>query len=191
LERFAATQKLFGHAQQEAPFTQPEHLRSALEEMGTTFIKLGQILSTRADVMPPEYLAELAKLQDSASPLESAVVQQTLVAELRQPIENVFASFDLEPLASASIGQAHAATFPDGTDVVVKVRRPGVQEQVEEDLAILQRLAVTATRHWEFAARYDLISLAQEFSESLRSELDFIREGQSAERFAANFSDDP
>src|ERR1700730_18197274 len=86
LERFAATQKLFGHAAQEAPFTQPEHLRLALEEMGTTFIKLGQILSTRADLLPPEYLAELTKLQDSTSPVASAVVQQTLLAELGQPI---------------------------------------------------------------------------------------------------------
>jgi ubiquinone biosynthesis protein len=191
LERFAATKKLFGHAPDEAAFTQPEHLRMALEEMGTTFIKLGQILSTRADLLPPEYLAELTKLQDSASPVEAAVVQQVLVAELGQPIENVFASFDLEPLASASIGQAHAATLPDGTEVVVKIRRPGVLKQVEEDLAILQSLAAAATRHWEFATRYDLISLAQEFAETLRSELDYIREGQSAERFAANFADDP
>jgi ubiquinone biosynthesis protein len=191
LERFAVTQKLFGHANNQAAFTQPEHLRMALEEMGTTFIKLGQILSTRADLLPPEYLAELTKLQDAAPPVASEAIQQTLVAELGQPLKTLFASFDPEPLAAASIGQAHAATLPDGTDVVVKVRRPGVVEQVEEDLQMLQRLAAAATRYWEFADRYDLIGLAQEFAETLRSELDYIREGHSAERFAANFADDP
>ena len=191
LERFAATQKLFGHAHQQTPFTQPEHLRMALEEMVTTFIKLGQILSTRADLLPPEYLVELTKLQDAAPPVALEAVQQALVVELSQPIQTAFAFFDPEPLAAASIGQAHAATLPDGTEVVVKIRRPGVLEQVEEDLEILQHLAATATRHWEFASRYDLIGLAQEFSETLRSELDYIREGRSAERFAANFADDP
>ena len=119
------------------------------------------------------------------------IIVQALVAELGQPIENVFATFDPMPLAAASIGQAHAATLPDGTEVVVKIRRPGVLEQVEEDLEILQHLAAAATRHWEFATRYDLIGLAQEFAETLRSELDYIREGQSAERFAANFANDP
>ncbi|HLN97543.1 MAG TPA: AarF/ABC1/UbiB kinase family protein [Pyrinomonadaceae bacterium] len=191
LERFTVTQKLFGRADNHAAFTQPEHLRMALEEMGTTFIKLGQILSTRADLLPPEYLAELTKLQDAAPPVEFAAIHETLVAELGQPLDTLFATFDSEPLAAASIGQAHAATLPDGTDVVVKVRRPGVVEQVEEDLQILQSLAAAATRHWEFANRYDLIGLAQEFAETLRSELDYIREGQSAERFAANFAEDP
>jgi ubiquinone biosynthesis protein len=119
-------------------------LRSVLEELGTTFIKLGQILSTRADLLPPDYLTELTKLQDSASPVPFAAIQETLVAELGQPIESVFADFDPEPLASASIGQAHAAKLPDGTEVVVKIRRPGVVEQVNEDLEILKELAVTA-----------------------------------------------
>ena len=191
LERFAATQKLFGHAPQQAALTQPEHLRMALEEMGTTFVKLGQILSTRADLLPPEYLVELTKLQDSTPPVAFEAMKRALVAELGQPVENVFASLDRQPLAAASIGQAHAATLPDGTEVVVKIRRPGVLEQVEEDLEILQRLAAAATRHWEFASRYDVIGLAQEFSETLRAELDYVREGESAERFAANFANDP
>jgi ubiquinone biosynthesis protein len=171
--------------------TRPKHLRSALEELGTTFIKLGQILSTRADLLPPDYLVELAKLQDAASPVPFAEIQETLVAELGRPIENIFADFDPEPLASASIGQAHAAKLPDGTEVVVKIRRPGVVEQVNEDLEILKELAVTASRHWEFADRYDLVGLVEEFSQTLRSELDYIREGHNAERFAANFASDP
>jgi len=191
LQRFAAIQKLFGHAAQQVPFTQPEHLRMALEEMGTTFIKLGQILSTRADLLPAEYLIELTKLQDSAPPVAFELVQEALVKELGQPLETAFAFFGREPLAVASIGQAHVARLHDGTDVVVKIRRPGVLEQVEEDLEILKRLAASAARHWEFANRYDLPGLAQEFSDTLRSELDYIREGQSAEAFATNFAGDP
>lgn len=170
--------------------TKPEHLRSALEELGTTFIKLGQMLSTRADLLPPDYLTELTKLQDSASPVPFATIHETLLAELGQPLENAFADFDPEPLASASIGQAHAARLPDGTEVVVKIRRPGVVEQVNEDLEILKELAATASRHWEFADRYDLVGLVEEFSQTLRNELDYVREGHNAERFAANFAND-
>ena len=190
LEGFTATNRLSGHASHNAGLTQPQHLRMALEELGTTFIKLGQIISTRADLLPPEYLVELTKLQDAAPPVPFTDVQQAVVKELGRPIESVFAFFDPEPLAAASIGQAHSAILPDGTEVVVKVRRPGVVEQVEEDLEILKRLAATATRHWEFASRYDLVGLAQEFSDTLRSELDYIREGQSAESFAASFAGD-
>lgn len=171
--------------------SRPAHLRLALEELGTTFIKLGQILSTRADLLPPEYLAELSKLQDSTPPIPFEAIQQVLVAELGQPIEKAFAEFDPEPLAAASIGQAHAAVLWDGTEVVVKIRRPGVVEQVNEDLEILKELAATAGRHLEFADRYDLAGLVEEFSQTLRSELDYIREAHSAERFAANFANDP
>lgn len=169
----------------------PLHLRLALEELGTTFIKLGQILSTRADLLPPEYLVELTKLQDSATPVSFEEIHEALVAELDRPVEDIFAHFDPVPLAAASIGQAHAATLWDGTEVVVKVRRPGVVEQVNEDLEILKELAATASRHLSFADRYDLTGLVEEFSQTLRSELDYIREGHNAERFAANFAADP
>lgn len=174
-----------------ASHTRPLHLRLALEELGTTFIKLGQILSTRADLLSPEYLVELTKLQDSAPPVAFEAIQQTIEAELGQSSEKLFAELDPTPLAAASIGQAHAATLWDGTEVVVKVRRPGVVEQVNEDLEILKELAATASRHWEFADRYDLIGLVEEFSQTLRSELDYIREGHNAERFATNFAADP
>ena len=101
----------------------PVYLRYS-EDLGATFIKLGQILSTRADLLPPEYLAELTKLQDSTPPVPFEAIQQVLVTELGQPLEKVFAEFDPVPLAAASIGQAHAAVMWDGTEVVVKVRRP-------------------------------------------------------------------
>lgn len=124
-ERFRVGKSLNQNNGHEGSLTRPEHLRSALEELGTTFIKLGQILSTRADLLPQDYLAELTKLQDSAPPVAFEAARDTLVAELGQPIETVFLDFNPEPLAAASIGQAHAATLPDGTEVVVKIRRPG------------------------------------------------------------------
>lgn len=170
------------------PLTRPEHLRSALEELGTTFIKLGQILSTRADLLPPDYLAELTKLQDSTAPVPFEAVRDTLVAELGQPIHTAFLDFNPEPLATASIGQAYAATALDGTEVVVKIRRPGVVEQVHEDLEILRELAAAASRHWELADQYDLVGIVEEFSDTLKRELDYIREGHNAERFAADFA---
>lgn len=192
LERFVPFHRgLLGHARRETPYTRPEHVRLALEDLGAAFIKLGQILSTRADLLPPDYQAELAKLQDAAPPVPIEEIRQTLLAELGRPVEEIFASFDPEPLAAASIGQAHAATLPDGTEVVVKVRRPGVVEQVEQDLEILQNLAAAASRRWELADRYDVVGLAEEFAQTLRAELDYLREGRNAERFAANFAGDP
>ncbi len=183
-------QRKVGANSQLAANSRPLHLRLALEELGTTFIKLGQILSTRADLLPPEYLAELSKLQDSAAPVAFEEIQEVLVTELGQPIDQIFAQFDPVPLAAASIGQAHVASLADGTEVVVKVRRPGIVEQVNEDLEILKELAATASRHWSFAEHYDLTGLVEEFSQTLRRELDYIREAHNAERFAANFAAD-
>jgi ubiquinone biosynthesis protein len=168
----------------------PERLRRVLEELGPTFIKLGQILSTRADLLGPEFQSELAKLQDDAPALSPQEVWEVIVLELGGKEQTAFASFGLEPLAAASIGQAHAATLSDGTDVVVKVRRPGTVEQVTEDLEILRDLAAFASRRWEWAARYDLLGLAEEFAETLRAELDYLAEGHNAEHFATNFAGD-
>ena len=192
LERFLPFHRgLLGHPRRDEPYTRPEHVRMALEDMGATFVKLGQILSTRADLMPPDYQAELAKLQDRAKPLAGGEAEEVVARELGGPMKSPFASFDAAPLASASIGQAHNATLTDGTAVVVKVRRPGVVEQIEEDLDILQSMAAAASRRWELAERYDLVGLAEEFALTLRAELDYIKEGRSAERFAANFAGDP
>ena len=174
--------------QHRPPLTRPAHLRSALEELGTTFIKLGQILSTRADLLPPDYLAELSKLQDSAPAVPFEAIREAILKELGQPVEQVFLQFDPKPLAAASIGQAHAAKLKDGTEVVVKIRRPGVVEQVDEDLKILKELADALNGRLEFADRYDIPGIVEEFSETLRAELDYIREGHNAERFAENFT---
>jgi ubiquinone biosynthesis protein len=170
--------------------TRPQHVRMAIEELGPTFIKLGQILSTRGDLLPEAYLDELTKLQDCAPPVAEEAIRETLLHELGRPIEAAFATFEMQPLASASIGQVHAATLSDGTEVVVKLRRPGVVAQVQEDLQILLDLAAKADRHSAAAKHYDLLTIAQEFAQTLREELDYLHEAQNVERFAANFADD-
>ena len=191
LERWIPFHKsLSGQAHRDAPHSQAEHLRTVLEELGTTFIKLGQIVSTRPDLLPPEYQQELAKLQDAAPPVDAKTIQQVIEDELGASVSTLFASFDPNPIAAASIGQAHAATLADGTEVIVKVRRPGVMEQVEEDLEILLNLASAAAHRWEMAEDYDVVGIAQEFGQTLRAEMDYIREGRSAERIAENFAGD-
>lgn len=182
---------LLGHERREEPYTTPEHVRSALAELGPTFIKLGQLLSTRPDILPAEYVRELSKLQDAAPPVPPPVIRELIQQELGGTPEEAFANFDPDPLASASIGQAHLATLQDGTEVVVKVRRPNVNTVIETDLEILQNLANKASRRWTAAAPYNLPGLASEFAASLRQELDYLREGQNAERFASNFRADP
>lgn len=182
---------LVGHERREQPYSNPEHLRLVLEQLGPTYVKLGQILSTRPDLLPAPYRQELATLQDSAPPVPGPVIADLIERELGGAPSAIFASFDLKPLASASLGQAHAATLRDGTDVVVKVRRPDVVEQVERDLEVLRNLAARASRRWDAAADYDLVGIADEFAETLRAELDYLHEGRNAQRFAANFADTP
>jgi len=182
---------LLGHERREEPYAQPEHVRLALEQLGATFVKLGQILSTRPDLLPAEYQSELAKLQDAAPVVPEDAIRDLITEALGHGPEEAFASFEAAPLAAASIGQAHAAILADGTEVVVKVRRPGVVEQIEVDLEILQNLAVHASRRWQAADDYDIVGLADEFAQTLRAEVDYLREGRNAERFAANFAEDP
>ena len=192
LARFLPLQMgLLGHARREEPYTEAEHMRLALEDLGATFVKLGQILSTRADIVPEPYQRELAKLQDGVPPVPTEAVEAVVVAELGRPIDELFAAFDPTPLAAASIGQAHAARMADGTEVVVKIRRPGVVAQVNEDLEILVNLAQRASRHARWAEQFDFVGLAQEFADTLRAELDYVREAENAVRFAHLLGDDP
>ncbi len=130
-----------GHERREQPYSTPEHLRVELGALGPTFVKLGQVLSTRPDLLSATYRQELVALQDDATPVAATQISEVIHCELGGPPSAGFASFDLEPLASASLGQAHAATLHDGTEVVVKVRRPRVVEQVEEDLEPLRNVA--------------------------------------------------
>ncbi len=185
LDRFAAFNPLRrNHA------ARPETVRKCLEDLGTTFVKLGQMLSTRPDLLPADYQGELAKLQDQVKPVETEVIKQLVVEELGRPIESVFASFDEAPMAAASIGQVHGATLHDGTEVAVKVRRPGVVQQVNLDLEILGSLADNATRVWNLGGQYDLPELVEEFGYQLKAELDYRNEARNIERMAANFKPD-
>ena len=172
-------------------YTRSQRTRMALEELGTTFVKVGQILSTRSDVLPSDFVEELTKLQDSLTPLPVEVIKEVIEREFRRSVEELFVSFDAKPLGVASIAQAHAATLQDGTEVVVKVQKPGVREQVTEDLEILRQLAASAASGGGRAQQYDAAGLIEEIADTLTGELDYIREGHSAEHFARFFQGDP
>lgn len=159
--------------------------RLALEELGPFWVKLGQKLSLRGDLLPPDYLVELQKLQSEAPPLEWETIAQVVEKELGSPAEEVFAEVDPAPLGSASLAQTHAATLKDGSRVVVKVQRPGVEQAIPRDLAVLRDLAVMAQRFSSLGQLTDLTEAVDEFAISLNQELDYRREGRNTERFAA------
>lgn len=182
---------LLSHARRPTPYTQAEHLRLAFEQLGATFIKLGQVLSTRSDLLPPDFITELSKLQDAVPPEPIDVIEKQLESELGRAPSTVFASFDPVPLGSASIGQVHGAVLATGEKVVVKVQRPGVQQLIESDLAILMDLARLAQARTTWGHIYDLPGMVEEFADTLRAELDYIREGRNAERIARNFGREP
>jgi ubiquinone biosynthesis protein len=182
---------LLGHAKRKEPYSTGEHLRLALEDLGTTAIKLGQIASTRPDIVPPQIGAELEKLRDRVPSVPTDAIVQIIEQELGCPLDQVFADFEPVPLAAASIGQVHAAALLNGTQVVVKVRKPGVAETVAADLAILSDLARRAAQSERLRGRYDFEALADEFAWTLRSELDYVREGRNADRLREILGDDP
>ncbi|MCZ7357199.1 MAG: AarF/ABC1/UbiB kinase family protein [Candidatus Methanoperedens sp.] len=167
--------------------SEAERLRLALEELGTTFIKFGQILSTRHDLIPPEYIEELSKLQDRVPPFEFAEVKKVIEREFGKNIEEIFLSFDPEPLAAASIGQVHRARLAGGEEVAVKVMRPGVEDVIQTDLAILMSLAKFAEKHIKESKFFNPVGFVDEFSRIIRQEIDYAHEAQNAERFYVNF----
>jgi ubiquinone biosynthesis protein len=164
------------------------HLRRAFEELGPTFVKLGQILSTRADLLPLVYIEELEKLQDAVAPDDAGGIQNIVERELGDDIETLFASFELEPLAAASIGQVHAATLHDGRQVVVKVQRPNVDRIILQDLFILADVARIAEQRSAMLRGQDISGLIREFSWTIRTELDYGQEARNIERFGRAFS---
>ena len=168
----------------------PAHFRQALEELGPTFVKLGQVLSTRPDLLPPSYIAELRKLQDAVPAVPWEAIRDAITQELGRPPEEVFASIDPEPLGAASLGQVHAATLADGTEVVIKVQRPNIQPTIATDLEILQALAPAAQRTPE-GKIHDFVAEADDFAYTLNNELDYRLEGRNADRFRANFAAEP
>ncbi len=170
------------------PEVAPEaaELASDLEKLGPTFIKLGQVLSTRADLLPQPYLDALSRLQDSVAPIPSEEVEQILSAELGVRISKAFAEFDREPLAAASLAQVHRANLRDGTDVVVKVQRPGIREQIVEDLEALNEVARFLDTHTSLGKRYEFENMLVELRRSLLRELDFHLEANNLIAFAEN-----
>ncbi|MBI4734101.1 MAG: AarF/ABC1/UbiB kinase family protein [Rubrobacteridae bacterium] len=181
---------IFGQSMQLESYSQAEHVRMLFEELGTTFIKLGQVLSTRVDLLPPDYISELEKLQDRVPPVDVELIKTTIRSELGKDAEEVFAEFDPVPLASASIGQVHAARLKTGEEVAVKIRRPGVSEVVDVDTSIIMELARLATKRLPIGQSYDLEGIAREFVQTLLRELDYIQEARNVDRFRQNFHDD-
>lgn len=169
-----------GEASTRAPAELARRVRVALEQAGGMFIKLGQLLATRPDLVPPVAQAELGRLHSSASPLSREEVEEVLREGIDRPLSDVFAEIDWVPLGSASIAQAHHARLVDGRDVVVKLRRPGLEQQVEVDLSIAAWLARTAERRTTWGRLYGVSDLVAEFSEVLRGELDFRIEARNA-----------
>jgi ubiquinone biosynthesis protein len=165
----------------------PERIRMVVEELGPTAVKMAQMLSTRGDVIPMEIIHELEKLVDTVPPHPFPEIAQLVEKELEKPLEELFASFDPRPLASASLGQVHAATLPDGEPVAVKVLRPGVEQAVAIDLDILMEAAAWAQRRTEWGEYYDLLSLAREYADTLLEELNYEQEGHNMDRFRENF----
>ncbi|HEY0951993.1 ABC1 kinase family protein [Nocardioides sp.] len=166
-----------------------ERFAADLEELGPTFIKLGQLLSTRFDLLPPAYTTALARLQDDAEPTDFAGIREVVETELGGAIGDLFGSFDPEPIAAASLGQVHGATLRNGRPVVVKVQRPGVREQAREDMETLARLAGLADRHTDTGRRFGFEQLLAEFRRSLSGELDYRREARNLRRFRELTSD--
>jgi ubiquinone biosynthesis protein len=171
-----------------AKLTAAERMRLALEELGPTFVKLGQILSTRPDVIPHSFVREFEKLQDNVPSFSFEEVLAQIAAELGGPAEQFFAEIDPVPLAAASIAQVHRARLKTGEDVVIKVRRPRIVELVESDISALMSLAGLAERHVSGSELYDPVGVVREFARTIRREMDFTREGHTIEKFRDNFS---
>jgi ubiquinone biosynthesis protein len=164
-------------------------LREMLDELGPTFVKFGQLLSTRPDVMPPDIVAELRSLQDDVTPIAFSEIRRVVEEEIGLTIEQAFLSFDETPLAAASIGQVHRATLPTGDAVVVKVQRPEAPRQVESDLRLMRSAAKVVRERVHALDFVDSEALVDEFARAIRQELDYNHEARNAETFRRNFGD--
>jgi ubiquinone biosynthesis protein len=171
--------------------TGPERLRRACEELGPTFVKLGQLLSGRTDLLDPEWTRELSRLQEQVRPLPFEELRGQIEEDLGAPPEQVFRDLELEPLAAASIAQVHRARLPDGTRVVLKVRRPGIEEVVRADLRLLARLAERVEKEMPELARYQPRAVVRQFARSIRDELDLVVEARNMQAIARNMAGQP
>ncbi|MDP2028091.1 MAG: AarF/UbiB family protein [Thiobacillus sp.] len=169
----------------------PVRIRRALEELGPTFVKLGQLLATRVDVFPPHWIAEFEKLHSQVPAVPYEMLHTGLVAALKGDPNEVFSAFDPIPLAAASIAQVYRATLKDGTPVVVKVRRPGIEWVIKADLRILEHIAKLLDSEVPDFRRYDPVQMVAQFRRSLNRELDLAKEARNIDQFARDFADDP
>lgn len=169
----------------------PVRIRRALEELGPTFVKLGQLLATRVDVFPPQWIAEFEKLHSQVPAVPYEILHPDLVAALKGDPRDIFAEFDPVPLAAASIAQVHRARLKDGTAVVVKIRRPGIESVIRADLRILEHAAKLLESEVPDVRRYDPVQIVAQFRRSLNRELDLAKEARNIGQFARNFADDP
>jgi ubiquinone biosynthesis protein len=164
-----------------------ERIRLALEELGPIFVKFGQAISTRRDLLPPDIADELAKLQDAVPPFPAEQAKAIIEGAYEQPVDAVFERFDEQPLAAASIAQVHTAKLKAGTEVIVKVLRPGVKEQIDRDLHVLRLIAELAARYWEHGKRLRPLEVVDEYEHTILDELDLMREGANAAQLKRNF----
>jgi ubiquinone biosynthesis protein len=170
--------------------TRAERVRLALESLGATFIKFGQVISTRRDLVPADVVNELCKLQEQVPPFSSKVALQIVQTELGRPADELFAAFDEIPLAAGSLGQVHQARLHDGTQVAVKIRRPGILTQIERDLSLMHELAGLIERHVPEAEIFDPVGLVHHFARTIRRELNYRREAQTLDEFSRLFRND-
>ncbi|HUJ55729.1 MAG TPA: AarF/ABC1/UbiB kinase family protein [Gaiellaceae bacterium] len=168
-----------------------QHLREMLDELGPTFVKFGQLLSTRPDVVPPDIVVELRALQDDVRPFPFEQAERVIEEDLGNTLERLFLDFDPAPVAAASIGQVHRATLPNGRRVAVKVQRPGAPRQIEADLTLLYQAARLAKERIRMLDFVDTRQLVDEFARSMRKELDYRLEGRNAQAFHRDFAGDP
>ncbi len=168
--------------------TRGERLRLALEELGPIFVKFGQAVSTRRDLLPLDIADELAKLQDRVPPFPGALARASIERAYGKPLTEVFSAFDETPLAAASIAQVHVARLLDGREVVVKVLRPGMREVIERDLEVLDALAALAARYWTGSERLRPVEVVQEYRKTIIDELDLMREAANAAQLKRNFA---
>ena len=171
--------------------SRPQRLRMAFEELGPTYIKLGQVLSTRPDLVPVEFVTELAKLQDEVPAFPFSEVKEVVQAEFGLPCEALFDELEEQPLASASIGQVHKARLKDGEAVAVKFQRPGIRKVIEVDLEIMLHLATLAERHIKELEFHRPVKIVEEFARILEKEIDYHIEATNMERIARQFLDVP
>ncbi len=183
--------KIFKKIEPEAEMPTPARLRIILEELGPTFVKFGQLLSLRTDVVPPGVAVELEKLQASVQPLDFQEIEQVIEEELETGWEEIFQKINRKPVGSASLAQAHCARLKDGRGVIVKVQRPGIEENIDRDIELMRFFASLMEKYMENTRRYQPGALVEEFASSIKRELNFVNEAISIRHFKNNFKNIP